>query len=124
MHYKITAAIEVECSVHAWLCSVKYGCKNGLYIYLPIYQGAVQTRSAGVQKCCWCQSVPHGLVHCHKRFRNRTPSVRVTTGLLSLCIQPMAAVRLPPSGSCTDPYSRCMKMPLVPEYSPWTGELA
>ena len=64
------------------------------------HQGAVQIRTADVWKCRWCQSIPHGLVNWHERFWNRTPSVRVTTGLPSLCTQPMAAVWHLSSGSC------------------------
>ena len=41
--------------------------------------------TAGVQKCCSHQIVPHGLVNCRERLQHHTPSVQGAMGPPSLC---------------------------------------
>ena len=69
--------------------------------------GAVQIRTMGLPRCRLCHSVHHAVVNCDAHCRNRTPGVRGSTVPSSLRTHPMAAVWRPPSGSYTDPYSRC-----------------
>ena len=70
-----------------------------------------------------CASVHLAVVNCHAHCWNRTTSVRGSMGPPSLCTQPVAAVRRALSGSCTDQYSGCTKMPFALECSLWGSEL-
>ena len=89
-------------------------------------EAAVQIRTAGVHKCRLLQIVRHGLVNLLERSNGRTPGVQGATELRSLVqvvyTQPNATVRCPTSESCTDLYTRCMKMQFAPYCLPRPGE--
>ena len=55
-----------------------------------VIREAVLIRTAGVRKCCLRMSAPHTLVKWLVHFRDRTPTVQGTTGLPSMCTEPMA----------------------------------
>ena len=86
------------------------------------FEGIVQIRTAGVRKCCSLHIVCHGLVHIRDKSKSHIPGVQVAMGPLSsvpfVYTQPDSTVRSPTFGSCTDPYSRCTKMPFAADCSP------
>ena len=67
------------------------------------FEGIVQIRTAGVQKCRSQQIVLHDLLNMLERSNGRTPGVQGATGLRSLVqlvyTQPNATVRRPTSES-------------------------
>ena len=79
---------------------------------------------SGVQKCRLRVSAPHGLVKWLVHFQECTLTIQGATGLPRMCSETMADVKRPPSGSCTDPYSRCTKMPFARAYSAWVFQAA
>ena len=85
-------------------------------------QGAVQIHTVGVRKYHLRQCSPWGGELSCALPESYTSSTRLD-GTSSLCTQPVAAVQHPLSERCTDPYSRCTKMPFVPQYSLWGGEI-
>ena len=97
-------------------------------IVMDRFVGGVQSRTAGVRKCRSLQIVRHDLVNMLEWCNGRTGGVQGAMGLRSLVqlvyTQPNATVRRPTSENCTDPYSRCTKMPFVTDYSPRPNEHA
>ena len=92
------------------------------------FDGGVQILAAAVRKCHSLHIVCHGLVNIRERSKGRTPGVQGAMGPLSLVqfvyTQPDSLVRRPTFGSCTDPYSRCTKMPFAADSSSWPSEHA
>ena len=92
------------------------------------FVGGIQICTAGVHKCRSLQIVQHDLVNMFEWSNGHTPGVQGATGLRSLVqlvyTQPNATVRRPTSESCTDPYSRCKKMPFAADCLPRPSELA
>ena len=86
------------------------------------FEGIIQIRTAGVRKCRSLHIVYHGLVNILEQSEVRTSGVQVAMGPLSLVpfvyTQPDSTVQSPTFGSCTDPYSRCTKMPFTADCSP------
>ena len=86
------------------------------------FEGIVQIRTTGVRKTRLLHIVYHGLVNIRAQSKDRTLGVQVAMGPLSLVpfvyTQPDSAVRSPIFGSCTEPHSRCTKMPFVADYLP------
>ena len=71
---------------------------------------------------------PHTLVKWLVYFSDGTPTVQGAAGLPSMCTEPMVqdvhrAYGRGNSGTCTDPYSGCTKMPFAYEFSPYIGEV-
>ena len=62
-------------------------------------------------------------MYCYARFQNCTFTLWGTTDLHSSCTQPVVPVRQCTSGSCNDPYTKCMKMLVASECSLWYGVL-
>ena len=83
----------------------------------------VQSHTAGVQRCHLRQTVPYGLVNWRVRFRNHTPSVLGATGPHTFVYTASGASTGTGLGAVCS-YSGYTKMPFVPEYFPWPGELA
>ena len=92
------------------------------------FEGGVQIRTAGVRKCRSFHIVCHGLVNMFEQSNVHTPGVQGATGPPSLVhlvyTEPNATVRRPNSDSCTDPYSRCTKMPFTADCPPRPSEHA
>ena len=86
--------------------------------------GNVQSRAAGVQRSRLCQCASHGLVNWHVRFRNRTFSVQGAMGPPRFMYTASGASTGHRFRSCTEPNSRCTKMPFLLECFPWVCELA
>ena len=86
------------------------------------FEGIIQILTAGVRKCRSLYIVCHGLVNIREQSKGRTPGVQIAMGPLSLVpfvyTQPDSTVQSPTFGSCTDPYSRCTKMPFTADCSP------
>ena len=97
-------------------------------IVMDRFVEGVQSRTAGVGKCRSLQIVCYDLVNMLVWRNGRTAGVQGTTGLRSLVqivyTQPNATVRRPTSENCTDPYSRCTKMPFIADCSPRLSEHA
>ena len=90
-------------------------------LYGVVCQTVVQIHTTSVRQCRLCQSASLGAVCCHAHFLNRTPGVQGNTGPPSFST---ALVERPPPRSRIEPYSGCSKIPFVPDYTPWPGELA
>ena len=83
--------------------------------YTDVCQAAVQIPITCAGKCGLRYSAHFGVWHCHVRFWNRTLALRGATEPHNLCAQSVVPVRRCTSGSCTDPYRGCTKMPLASE---------
>ena len=84
---------------------------------------------SSVRKCRLRMSAPRAFMKSLVHFWNRTHNVQGTMGLLRMCTEPIAlyvyrVYSRENSGSCTDPYRGCTKMPFSYECSAYVGEVA